>query len=124
LSTNLFSPALPEQRRLKMYIYGTHGTGKTVTSLSFPNAAVVDLDGGTDWYAEAFKFSKLRTTDVDKVFQAVDALIKDPQDYKTLVIDSFTKFWDLLQEKHLKRLRVKKGNPQYVFQPLTCVCIN
>lgn len=117
MSPNLFSPALPEQRRLKMYIYGAHGTGKTVTSLHFPNAAVVDLDGGTDWYASAFSFQKLRTTDVDKVLQAVDGLIQDPGDFKTLVIDSFTKFWDLLQEKHLKRLRVKRGNPQYVFQP-------
>jgi len=117
LSPTLFSPATPESRRLKMYIYGTHGTGKTVTSLHFPNAAVIDLDGGTDWYASAFNFQKLRTTDVDKVFQAVDGLIQDPGDFKTLVIDSFTKFWDLLQEKHLKRLRVKKGNPQYVFQP-------
>ena len=82
-----------------------------------PNPVVVDTEGGTDWYASAFKFQRLRTTDVDKIFQAVDELIKDPGDYKTLVIDSFTKLWDLLQEKHLKRLRVKKGNPQYVFAP-------
>jgi hypothetical protein len=54
---------------------------------------------------------------VDKVFAAVDALIADPGEFRTLVIDSFTKFWQLLQEKHLKRLRVKKGNPQYVFGP-------
>jgi hypothetical protein len=51
------------------------------------------------------------------VFQAVDELIQEPGTTKTLVIDSFTKFWELLQEKHLKRLRIKKGNPQYVFQP-------
>lgn len=101
-----------------MYIYGIHGTGKTVTSLHFPNPAVIDLDGGTDWYASAFQFEKLRTSDVDKVFQAVDGLIADPGDFKTLVIDSFTKFGELLTEKHLKRLRVKKGNPQYTFQPV------
>jgi hypothetical protein len=112
-----FTQATPEERRLKMYIYGQHGTGKTVTSLHMPNPAVIDLDGGTNFYAESFKFYRLRTTDVDKVFQAVDELIKDPGEFKTLVIDSFTKFWELLQEKHLKKLRVKKGNAQYVLQP-------
>lgn len=43
----LFTPATNEQRRLKMYLYGSHGTGKSVTSLSFPQCAVIDLDGGT-----------------------------------------------------------------------------
>ena len=27
-------------------------------------------------------------------------------------------YWELLQDKHLKRLRVKKGNPNYTLQPL------
>ena len=101
-----------------MLVYGIHGTGKTVTSLSFPSCAVVDMDGGTDHYAKFFNFSRLRTTDVDAVHQAVDDLIKDPTGVKTLVIDSLTKYWELLQEKHLKRLRVKKGNSAYTFQPL------
>jgi hypothetical protein len=117
LTSPLFTLATPDERRLKTLIFGPQGTGKTVTSLHFPNPVVFDLDGGTDWYASSFKFHKLRTTDIDKVFEAVDSLIKDPGDFKTLVIDSFTKFWQLLQEKHLKRLRVKKANPQYVFQP-------
>ena len=107
-----------EQRRVKMYIYGIHGTGKTVTSLSFPDPAVIDFDGGTDWYTKAFKMRRLRTTDIDKAIQAIDELIKDPTGVKTVVIDSITKFWELLQEKHLKRLRVKKGNAAYSFQPV------
>lgn len=114
----LFTDATPEQRRLKMYIYGSHGTGKTVTSLHFPDPAVIDFDGGTDHYTRFFKFKRLRTTDIDAAIQSVDELIKDPSGVKTLVIDSITKFWELLQEKHLKRLRVKKGNPAYTFQPL------
>lgn len=101
-----------------MYIFGTHGTGKTVTSLHMPSPAVIDLDGGTDHYTKGFQFQRLRTTDIDAVFNAVDELIKDPTGVRTLVIDSMTKFWELLQEKHLKRLRVKKGNPQYTFQPI------
>lgn len=115
---SLFTKATPEDRRLKMYIYGAQGTGKTVTSLNMPSPAVLDLDGGTNWYSNAFDFQRIRTTDVDKVYQAVDDLIKDPTGVKTLVLDSMTKFWELLQEKHLKRMRVKKGNPQYAFQPI------
>ena len=91
---------------------------KTVTSLNFPDPVVIDYDGGTDWYTKVFKFKRLRTTDVDQSIQAIDELIKDPAGAKTVVIDSMTKFWELMQEKHLKRLRVKKGNPAYTFQPI------
>ena len=79
-----------------MYLYGAHGTGKTVTALHFPSPAVIDLDGGTDHYASTFTFDRLRTVDSDKVIQSVDDLIADPKDYRTLVIDSFTKFGELL----------------------------
>lgn len=114
----LFTPATPDARRLKMLIYGASGSGKTVTSLHMPGVVIIDMDGGSDWYMNHFKFDRLRTNDVDKVFAAVDELIKEPGNYKTLVIDSITKFWELLQEKHLKKLRVKKGKADYTFQPL------
>lgn len=114
----LFQEPAQEQRRLKMYIYGIHGTGKTVCSLNFPDPAVIDFDSGTDWYLKAFKMKRLRTTDIDQAIQAIDELIKDPTGVKTVVVDSMTKFWELLQEKHLKRLRVKKGSPTYTFQPI------
>jgi len=42
----IFQPASPTDRRLKMYIYGPHGVGKSVTSLQMPSPAVIDLDGG------------------------------------------------------------------------------
>jgi hypothetical protein len=93
-------------------------TGKTVTSLCFPSPAVIDLEDGTQFYDTAFKFVSLRTQDIDAINDAIDELIKDPTGVKTLVIDPFTVYWELLQEKHLKRLRVKKGNPNYVLQPL------
>ena len=43
-----------------------------------PSPAVLDCDGGTNWYADAFDFKRIRVTDVDQVYQAVDELIKDP----------------------------------------------
>lgn len=115
---SLFKDAKNQSKRLKMYIYGESGTGKTVTSLHFPNCAVIDLERGTDHYDTAFDFQSLQTSDVDEVSKAVDELIADPGDRKTLVIDPFTVYWELLQEKHQKRLRVKKGNANYALQPL------
>jgi hypothetical protein len=114
----LFKPATPEQRRLKLYVYGPSGVGKTITALNFPDPAVLDTDGGTAWYTQHFKFKRLQTTDVDEIHKAVDELIVDPSGVKTLVIDSFTKYYEFLVEKHIKRLRVKKGNPQYTLQPV------
>jgi len=115
---SLFKKPTKDDRRLKMLIYGDSGTGKTVTSLYFPSPAVVDLDGGTDHYVDKFDFVRLKTTNIDEVNSAVDELVKDPSGVKTFVLDGISNYWDLLQDKHLKRLRVKKANPNYTFQPL------
>jgi hypothetical protein len=115
---SLFKKPTKDDRRLKMLIYGDSGTGKTVTSLYFPSPAVVDLDGGTDHYVDKFDFIRLKTTNIDEVNKAVDELIVDPNGVKTFVLDGISNYWDLLQDKHLKRLRVKKANPNYTFQPL------
>jgi hypothetical protein len=101
-----------------MYIFGDSGVGKTVTSLHFPAPAVIDLEKGTDFYADNFDFVRLQTNDIEEITKAIDELIADPSGVKTLVIDPFTIYWDLIQEKHLKRLKVKKGNPNYVLQPI------
>jgi len=39
---SLFQIAEPVATRLKCYLYGESGCGKTIVSLSFPNPAVVD----------------------------------------------------------------------------------
>lgn len=113
-----FKKAKDEPKRLKLFIYGESGTGKTVTALHFPGPAVIDLEKGTDHYADKFDMVRLQTTDTDEIIKAVDELIADPSGVKTLVIDPFSIFWESLQDKHLKRMRVKKGNPNYVLQAL------
>ena len=115
---SLFKKPTKDDRRLKMLIYGESGTGKTVTSLYFPSPAVIDMDMGTDHYSDKFEFVRIKTTNTDEATKAVDELIANPQGIKTLVLDGISNFWDQLQEKHLKRLRVKKANPNYSLQPL------
>ena len=112
-----FEDALDESKRLKLFMYGPSGIGKTIAALNFPGVALIDLDGGTDHYAKHFKFKRLRTSDTDVVYSAVDELINDPGEIRTFVLDSMTRFYDLLQDKHLRRIRVKKNNPNYLFQP-------
>ena len=56
---SMFKKAETQADRLKMYIYGEAGTGKTVTSLQFPNPAVIDTEKGTTHYGKFFDFHKI-----------------------------------------------------------------
>ena len=115
---SLFKKAQPSAQRLKMLIYGEAGTGKTVTSLHFPNPAVVDTEKGTEYYGAMFDFHKIESFNPDKVSEALDELLEDPQGFKTLVIDPFTVLYDGIIDKHVSRMRKKTGNPDYTLQPL------
>ena len=87
---NLFEKAPNKGRRLKMYIYGDTGTGKTVTSLHFPNPAIIDTEKGSEHYGQHFKFFRLETSNPAKIHAALDELLKNPGEFKTLIIDSFS----------------------------------
>jgi hypothetical protein len=115
---SLFKKAEPQARRLKMYIYGETGTGKTITSLHFPSPVVVDAEKGTDYYGDLFNFERLQTADPRIINKALDELLKDPGASKTLVLDPYTAVWEAMQDIQLKRMRVKNNNPHYTLQPL------
>lgn len=114
---SLFKKPTKEERRFKLYVFGGTGTGKTITAISFPSPAVIDMDMGTDFYTDKFEMVRVKTNDIDEVNKAIDELISNPTGIKTLVLDGMSNYWDLLQEKHLKRLRLKNANPNYVLQP-------
>tara|TARA_Y100000004_G_C8951534_1_gene428741 strand:+ start:1581 stop:2507 length:927 start_codon:yes stop_codon:yes gene_type:complete len=115
---SLFTKAEKVPKRLKMYIYGETGTGKTVTSLHFPNPAVIDTERGTEYYGEFFDFHKIETSDPDEANAAIDELLKKPSGFKTLVVDPFTALYDGILEQQLTKMKVKTGNPNYTIQPL------
>jgi len=115
---SLFTKAEKVPKRLKMYIYGETGTGKTVTSLHFPNPAVIDSERGTEYYGEFFEFQKIETSDPDAANAAIDELLEDPAGFKTLVVDPFTALYDGILDQQLTRMKVKTGNPNYTIQPL------
>lgn len=121
---SLFEQAAAKGTRLKMYIYGDTGTGKTVTSLHFPNPAIIDTERGSEHYGEQFKFFRLDTAEPHGIHTALDELLKDPGEFKTLIIDSFSNVWDKIQDIQLSRMKVKTGNPNYVIQPIDYKSMN
>ena len=114
---SLFSPAEAKAKRLKMYIYGGTGTGKTVTSLHFPNPAVIDTERGTEYYGGMFNFHRIETSDPDKLNKALDELLNNPGEFKTLVIDPFIHIYDGILDAIVRKQRKKTGNPDYELQP-------
>lgn len=115
---SLFAPAEKEGKRLKMYVFGGSGTGKTVTSLKFPNPVMIDAEKGSDYYGGMFDFQRLQTSDPNLVNQALEELLKDPKDFKTFIIDPFTIVYDKIVDMQVTRMKMKTGNPSYTIQPL------
>jgi hypothetical protein len=115
---SMFKKAAKSSHRLKMYIYGETGSGKTITSLHFPSPAVVDAERGTLFYGDQFNFEKIETKDPRVIAEAIDELLEDPQDFKTFVIDPWTEVDNTISTEHLRRMRVKKNNVTYSLQPL------
>ncbi len=115
---SLFKKAKVEADRLKMYIYGKTGTGKTRTALHFPNPAVIDPERGTSLYGKEFDFFVLETSDPKTIMDSMDELLADPGDFKTFVIDPITLVYDQIQRNREDYLKAKTGNTMYELQPL------
>jgi len=112
-----FQKARSLDRRLKLFLWGDSGVGKTTLSLQFPKPVVIDLEGGTDLYGESFDFDVLRASTADEVMAAVEWLLTHPHSYRTLVIDPITVYWDALQKKWSDIfLRRNKGSKGYKFE--------
>lgn len=109
-----FQPAVATERRLKLFLWGDSGVGKTTLALKFPRPAVIDMEGGTEHYGGAFAFEVLKATSADEVVQAVDWLLTRPHPYRTLIVDPVTLYWDALQRKwsdiFLRRNKTSKGH--------------
>jgi hypothetical protein len=119
-----FTKAKTMDKRLKLFLWGDSGVGKTTLALQFPKPVVIDMEGGTDLYGDDFDFDVKRdATDADKVMEAVDWLLHNQHDYRTLVIDPITIYWDAVQKKwsdiFLMRNKGSKGHHHefYEFQP-------
>jgi len=135
---SLFQRAEKRKKRLKLFIYGPPGSFKTRTALRLgsgnkkkhPQLAVVDTEFGTDHYVDEFSFLSSQTPDSDEILQAVEEIAGKPGSIKTLLIDTFSVYYEAIQEKwaetFLRREITSKGHKKeyYTFQPRDYVHIN
>lgn len=90
------------EKRLKMFVYGQAGVGKTVAALQFPNAYIIDTERGTDFYASLIKKSDsavLQSLNPDEIKEEIRELLTTKHPYKTLIIDPITQIYNAIQEK-------------------------
>src|SRR6476620_11460728 len=93
-------------KRLKMFMFGPAGVGKTTAAIQFPRSYIIDGERGTDNYDKLITASGsvvFQTTDINEVVEEVQSLLTIPHDYRTLVIDPITPlFNDLLDKSEAK----------------------
>lgn len=106
---NPFQPAAPS-RLLKVLLFGTSGSGKTLAALTFPGVAFIDAEAGSDAYAriaEVADFEVIHTKSLADVDQAIQFIQSGASGFETLVVDPITVFYDML--KDTARQSAKKG---------------
>ncbi len=93
-------------KRLKLFMFGPAGVGKTTAAIQFPNSYIIDGERGAENYDKLVTTSGsavFQTSDINEVISEVKALLTEKHDYKTLVIDPITTIYnDLLEKCELK----------------------
>ena len=89
-------------KRLKLFMYGPAGVGKTTAAIQFPNSYIIDCERGCENYDKLITASGsavFQTTDIHEVIQEVKSLLTEQHEYRTLVIDPITPVYNDLLEK-------------------------
>lgn len=91
-----------KEKRLKLFLYGPAGVGKTTAAVMFPNCYVIDTEKGTDFYGNTIAKSGgavFQSNNPDEIKAEIKELLTTQHNYKTLVIDPVTNLYNGIQEK-------------------------
>lgn len=89
-------------KRLKLFMFGPAGVGKTTAAIQFPKSYIIDCERGTENYDKLITESGsavFQTTDIHDVIAEVKSLLTEKHDYRTLVIDPITPVYNDLLDK-------------------------
>ena len=111
-------PKSAEPSRPKITVFGKPGVGKTWGAIDFPSVYFIDTEAGADLAHYTAKLAKSGgvyfgreqgSQDFGTVIEQVKALATETHPYKTLVIDSLSKIYNLEVNKEAERLGEKDG---------------
>ena len=103
-----FAKASEQETRLKLFLWGPSGSGKTKLAIQFPKAALIDMERGSVHYPG--EHHVIQTTNPDEVMTSLEWLASGKHDFRTVVIDPVTIYWEALQRKWSDIfMRRKKG---------------
>ena len=91
-----------KEKRLKLFLYGPAGVGKTTAMIQFPQAYVIDTEKGTDHYSKTLSGSKsavFQSNNPDEIKEELRELLTTKHEYRTLILDPITNLYNAVQEK-------------------------
>src|SRR4051795_11809870 len=93
-------------KRLKMFMFGPAGVGKTTAAVQFPASYIIDCERGAENYDKLIAGSGgvvFQSSDMNEITAEVKSLLTEKHDFRTLVIDPITPVYnDLLEKSELK----------------------
>lgn len=107
-------PKTTEPKKPAILVYGEAGVGKTFTALDFPKVYYIDSERGATNKEYTDKLHKAGgvylgieqgSQNFDEVLEQIRALRSEKHEYKTLVIDSFTKLFNTEIGNEQERLK-------------------
>lgn len=90
------------EKRLKLFVYGPSGVGKTTAAIQFGKAVIIDTERGSDFYTDTILKSGsvvLKSNNFDEVKAEIKDLLTTKHEYRTLIIDPITQLYNACQEK-------------------------